>query len=372
MRVLLIYQLFGPYHRARWLHFRKQCIGTGWDPIGLQLFSGQDLYNWRPANSGLGSIKDLSLNTNGSDNIRWFDVPRLLRTLELLHPDVVIINGWGTRDSLFIHFSCRLRGVQRVVVSDSQEVDFDRSAVKERIKKFILKGVGSAFVAGGPQRRYVQKLGVPLHKITLGCDVVDNDHFKPAQALRRPGGYRLLTVARLAEQKNLIAAGKAYLRFVSGRPKSEAWSWSVAGYGPQECEMARLAATSDGRICLLGPVDYEDLPATYAAADLYWQPSRWEPWGLVVNEAMASGLPVLVSARCGCQEDLVTRETGWTFDPLDDDDMVRALTTAATSHTLWPVMGRAAATHIDDWNLGRFSDGLMEAVRLATQEGAIC
>lgn len=127
-----------------------------------------------------------------------------------------------------------------------------------------------------------------------------------------------------------------------------------------------MAKSSKGRIRLLGAVDYADLPATYAVADLFWQPSRWEPWGLAVNEAMASGLPVLVSTRCGCHEDLVTERTGWTFDAFDEDDIVRALNQAANAHAEWPAMGHAAAAWIEDWGLERFSQGLAQAVRLAT------
>ncbi len=176
----------------------------------------------------------------------------------------------------------------------------------------------------------------------------------------------LLSVARLSREKNLLSAGHAFLRFAASRPASEPWQWSIAGYGPLQAEIQSMASASGGRIRLLGGVDYADLPAAYAGADLFWQPSRRDPWGLAVNEAMASGLPVLVSARCGCNEDLVTDATGWTFDPFDEEDMVCALHRAADAHAAWPAMGRAAAEHIENWGLMRFSNGLAQAVRLAT------
>jgi glycosyltransferase involved in cell wall biosynthesis len=210
-------------------------------------------------------------------------------------------------------------------------------------------------------------LGFDEGKITDGCDVVDNDHFYPARKKRNASGCRILTISRWSPEKNLVAAAKAFLDFLRGRPESEAWTWKLAGYGPLESELRECARRSAGRIQLLGAKDYSELPLTFADADLYWQPSLREPWALVVNEAMASGLPLLVSNRCGCHENLVTAETGWTFDPTSHDGMVQALQTAAASHRQWPEMGASSARLIEQWGLQRFSDGLNQAVRIATQ-----
>lgn len=368
VRVVLIYQFFGPYHLARWRHWRTAARDLGWTPLALQLFAKPDLYQWQSTLVQDPGFFDLGLETAGRDALRWRDVPRLLKTLRDLRPDVVVVNGWGMRDAVLTHLWCRLRGIARVLVTDSQAIDFKRTAYKEQIKREIIRGVGSAFVAGAPHRRYAADLGVPPARITDGCDVVDNAHFALAREQRRAGGYRLLSVTRLAEQKNLLGAGGAFMSFINQRPVDEPWCWSIAGYGPLESAVQAMADGSGGRIRLLGAVEYADLPATFSHADLYWQPSQWEPWGLAVNEAMAAGLPVLVSNRCGCQEDLVNAQTGWTFDPDDEQDMVRALMAAADAHHQWPTMGRAANAHITDWGLERFSAGLSEAVRLAVGE----
>ena len=372
LRILLIYQFFGPYHLARWKHWRAVAAGLGWTPLALQLFRRPDLYQWQPSGDRQQGFIDLGLETAGRDRLAWRDVPRLIGALRQSRPDVVAVNGWGMRDAVLAHLWCQIRQIPRIVVSDSQAMDFSRPALKESIKRIVLRGTDSAFVAGGPQRRYAITLGVPASQISLGCDVVDNAHFEPAQRQRQPGGYRLLSVARFSEEKNLLSAGRAFMRFVAARPSSEPWSWSIAGYGPLAAEIQALAGSSAGRIRLLGAVDYDQLPAMYAAADLFWQPSLREPWGLAVNEAMAAGLPVLVSARCGCQEDLVTDRIGWTFDPLDEHGMVQMLHRAAEAHAQWSAMGYAAAQRIEDWGLERFSAGLEQAVRLATGAREAC
>lgn len=365
VRVLLIYQFFGPYHEARWLHFRRLALLSGIEPLALQIFRQPDLNDWT-ARGSIPGVTSLNLMTDGNDNLRWLDALRLFGAFEKLEPDVVLVNGWGSRDAVLAHAWCRWRGTARVLVSDSQSSDFNRNRLKEGLKRKIIHGVRSAFVAGAPQRRYVEALGVRPAAVVDGCDVVDNAHFAPARVVRQTGGFRLLTVARWSPEKNLLEAGKAFMAFVAGRPESEPWCWSLVGYGPLAEQVKSMAQNSQGRIRLLGAKTYTELPAAFADADLYWQPSIRETWGLVVNEAMAAGLPVLVSNRCGCHEDLVTPGTGWRFDPFSEQGMVQALEGAACHHAAWPMMGAAAVALIDRWGLPRFSAGVLDAVRIAT------
>lgn len=369
MRVLLIFQFFGPYHIARWRHWRPYARSLGWTPLGLQIFGAPDLYLWQASDEeDRDGILDLGLTTNGRDNVHWGDARRLFGGLSRLSPDVVLVNGWAMRDAILAHAWCRAHRVPRIIVSDSQHEDFVRHPLKEGLKRELIRGVGSGFVGGTPHRRYLGRLGVSPDRVSDGLDVVDNTHFSVARSMRRVGGHRILTVARLSPEKNLLAAGEAFLQFVNERRDTGDWKWLIVGYGPQEQQIRVLVARSRGCIEWLGAKQYQDLPAIYAAADLYWQPSIREPWALTVNEAMASGLPVLVSRRCGCHEDLVTEETGWTFDPFCSDAMAQALERTAQSHARWPAMGRAAAALIAQWDLARFSSGVMQAVRFAVDQ----
>jgi glycosyltransferase involved in cell wall biosynthesis len=363
-RLLVIYQHFGPYHAARWCALRPAAASAGLEAVGLQLFARAGEHDWEPPGA-LEGVTDLALSPVPYEGLRWADAPRLWRSLDAHAPDVVAINGWRTRESLVAHAWCRRRRVPRLVVSDSLPAVAGAAWFRDFGKRAIIRGVGSAFVAGTPQRRYLQSLGVFPAAIWQGCDAVDNAHFAVARGTRGPGGHRLLTVARFSPEKNLRAAAQAFMRFVAARPAHEPWRWRLAGDGPQRDALRQVADGSGGRIELLGWRSYRQLPDAYADADLYWQPSLRDTWALPVNEAMASGLPVLVSARCGCSEDLVTANTGWVCDAASDEALYVGLQRAAAARDAWPAMGEAAARHVAGWGLDAFTAGLLGSARCA-------
>lgn len=364
-RVLLPYATYGPYHLAR-IRVAVPAFGAqGLELMPVELFRSSGVYRWSPESSS-STIVRLNLSKAAKDDIPGWGVPRLLQSISGLRPDVVLINGWGLRHSLALHAWCRARGVARVLVSDSQAKDSARKPLRERLKSLIVRGCGSAFVAGTPQRRYLESLGFDSRRIFEGCDVVDNAHFG-AKATQGPRARRLLTVARFDSSKNLLRACAVFTRFAKSRP-SEAWEWAIAGYGALEPELTEAARRSDGHVRILGYVDYPTLPEVYAEAGAYWQPSVSEPWGLAVNEAMASGLPILASSQCGCHEDLVSDTNGWTFDPFSDEAMHQGLERAAGDYSRWWQMGLASVTRIKAWDLGRFADAAILATRLALQE----
>ncbi len=114
-----------------------------------------------------------------------------------------------------------------------------------------------------------------------------------------------------------------------------------------------------------GFVQYDDLPAYYALADALVHVSTVDQWGLVVNEAMASGLPVVVSDACGSAPDLVQNKgSGIVVGALDVAALVDALVTLAGDAGLRVRMGRASLEVIKIWGLPRFVGAMLEAARI--------
>ena len=134
-----------------------------------------------------------------------------------------------------------------------------------------------------------------------------------------------LFVGRLAEEKNVTGLIKAWLDY---RAQGGAWSLVLAGDGPERKAVEDLLAGSAHRdeVFLLGHKSSRELIPLFAFARCFVLPSTREPWGLVVNEAMAACLPLIVSTRCGCAEDLVVEgENGFLFDPGDQNALVSCL-----------------------------------------------
>jgi glycosyltransferase involved in cell wall biosynthesis len=120
-------------------------------------------------------------------------------------------------------------------------------------------------------------------------------------------------------------------------------------------------------VLLPGFKQYPDLPAYYGLASAFIHASTTEQWGLVVNEAMASGLPVLVSNRCGCAQDLVREGVnGFTFDPYNVEEMANVMLrlTETPKHRLTE-MGDASRQLISAWGPERFARGLHDAAETA-------
>jgi glycosyltransferase involved in cell wall biosynthesis len=358
-RIVLMYRQFGPYHVARLRFCREFFAKRGLDIVGMELFRKQLTYNWEAAPADAGIVRCDFTPVRG-DALRRSDIPKLLWRLKREKPAAVFVSGWSTTDALSTHALCSAMRVPRILVSDSWAKEGTRPAYKEKTKSLILRGIAAAFVAGTPQADYLLRLGMQRESLFIGCDAVDNAHFASATS-NRPWGYRLLTVARLEPPKNLLRAAEAFLQFLSEDTGRFPWFWQIVGYGSLEPKLRELAIRSRGRIALAKGRGYEELPATYAGANLYWQPSISDTWGLVVNEAMAAGLPVLVSDHCGCAEDLVDAGVGWTFDPRSTASIVVGLQRAAADWRRWGDMGRAAQHKIADWGLERFAHGAYDA-----------
>jgi glycosyltransferase involved in cell wall biosynthesis len=222
-----------------------------------------------------------------------------------------------------------------LVMSESARQDEPRTWWKEVIKRRIVGLYSAALVGGQRHVDYLVELGMPRECIFTGYDVVDNAYFcRRAEEVRGqksevrkkyglPENY-FLASARFIEKKNLPTLIRAYAAY---RQKSDArgnppWDLVLLGDGPlREALNSQLSTFNLHRhVHLPGFKQYQELPVYYALARAFVHPSTTEQWGLVVNEAIACGLPVIVSERCGCVPELV-QDNGFTFDPFNEHEL---------------------------------------------------
>jgi len=265
--------------------------------------------------------------------------------------------------------------------------DEPRRPWKEALKRRILKRCSAALAGGAAHVQYLRTLGMPDHRIFMGYDAVDNSYFSERAretraketTLRQTYGLPLryfLASARFIPKKNLIRLldGYAtYLELHQSEQSEDPWSLVLLGSGPLEAAIRRRIRELkiEGRVLLPGFRQYPELPVYYGLAGAFVHASITEQWGLVVNEAMASGLPVIVSDRCGCAADLVKDgENGFLFSPLDHVQLGKLMFHLARNQIDRAAMSGASQRIIRDWGPERFADGLWKAAQRAKEVGA--
>ena len=372
---------FVPYHHARWQAFAENHPGscvvielTDKDPFSVLEFSAgkktaYDRITLFPGRPGA----EITAHEIGV---------AISRKLEELNPDCVCLNGYASPLALFALAWCAKNRVPTVMMSESTEWDESRKAWKEWVKSRLIGLCSSALVGGTPHAEYMAKLGMPMRNIFLGYDVVDNGYFQTGAANARahadelrerhalPENY-LLACARFTPKKNLQGLLEAYRLFRASAPVAESYDLVVMGDGPGRSALFELRTRLglESHVHFVGAKTYEDLPTYYGLASAFIHASTTEQWGLVVNEAMASGLPVLVSSRCGCSLDLVREGVnGFTFDPFNRETFAGKMMNFIDANL--PALGRASQQIVAEWSPQRFSEGLTHAVASAFMSGA--
>ena len=330
--VAVIFHRFGPYHCARLAAAAKE-----FDVLGIEESAETSEYDWNSVDRIDGFRRETLLGRGERPANPAREIARRLGALLDRHrPDAVVIPGWSDPAALTALRWGWENGVPAVLMSESTAFDEPRRAWREWIKSRVVRRCAAGLVGGEPHAAYLAALGMPCERIFRGYDAVDNGHFAAgAQAVRAheaaarerlglPARY-FLASSRFVPQKNLPGLLSAYAayRVAAGR---DAWKLVLLGDGSLRASLseqtAALGIADD--VSMPGFKQYEELPAYYGLAGAFVHASVREPWGLVVNEAMASGLPVLVSDRCGCARDLVADGVnGWVFPPDDFSKLTR-------------------------------------------------
>jgi len=255
-----------------------------------------------------------------------------------------------------------------------------RSWVKESLKSWMLRRCGAALVGGRRHAEYLVSLDFPPDRIFLGYDAVDNDYFAWESALARrdagevrselglPPAY-FFACTRFLKRKNIDSLLRGYGRYRESHT-AKPWGLVISGSGEQAGKLRAL----ERQLRLTGVqwpgfVQYDELPKYYGLAGGFIHPARSEPWGLVVNEAAASGLPLLVGRTVGAAYELVRDgQNGFLFDACDPESICRAmLDLSEMSAAERNRMGQQSRNIVSEWSPLRFGNGLSEAIRAASQ-----
>jgi glycosyltransferase involved in cell wall biosynthesis len=225
------------------------------------------------------------------------------------------------------------------------------------VRRFV--AAGDAWIAYGSRAaRELVRLGADPDGVVIVPNVGRLATTQPRKDQDRPYGLRFLFVGQLIERKGVRELLDAFTELGTG----ELW---IAGDGPAR-ELASSVAGRTDRIRMLGHLSWEELQATYAAVDVLVLPSRYEVWGLVVNEALERGLPVIVSDQVGAANDLVRPGVnGLVVDAGSSVALHEALRTISTwPPDRWAAARATSSTKTAEWSRDRAADSLVKAARL--------
>jgi glycosyltransferase involved in cell wall biosynthesis len=299
--------------------------------------------------------------------------PGLLPALRRFRPDAVLLTGYASVYHLQGALSSALLGSQTLYLSDANELPPKtlRGHAKRAFLSLFYPRMDAFVAIGENNRKHYLALGVPETKLFRFPYAVDNADFQAEAARLRPlrgalrqtfgvpeGAFCVDFVGLLSSTKNVAEL----IRAVSAAPGQFLLN---VGSGPERAALEQLAADLlPGRHRFAGFLNYDRVSEGYAAADALALTSLSEKWGLVCNEAMNFGLPVVVSDRVGAAPDLVVAgETGFVYPSGHGAALSRALMEAEELiRRDRAEVARAVAARVKLYSVEAMAQGLFEAM----------
>jgi 1,2-diacylglycerol 3-alpha-glucosyltransferase len=374
---VLIFANFGFYHLAR-----LRALAEVYPVTAIELAAEQKLYGWHADKAGydIVTLHDGAFEDRRSFRVRLRLVLSLWRALNTIRPRALLIPGYADVCCLAAAVWARMRRARTVMMFETTELDWPRVRAKELVKKALVKLLFDyGFVGGQRTADYLEKLGMDSRRIVRNFNVVDNAFFAlGADRVRHtscaadwglPAQY-FLYVGRLAPEKNLEGLLRAFRRYVDD---GGTWPLVLVGTGPQEEYLKRVVHTLAlaDLVRFAGFKNGRDLFPYYGFASCLVLPSIREPWGLVVNEAMACGLPVLASCVCGCTPELVfSGINGYTFAPGDEKDIADGLSRLASlPEDSRAAMGLASRRIVVSFSPAKWAESAVEVLARSESHG---
>jgi len=301
---------------------------------------------------------------------------RLRRWILDQRPDAVLCTGWH-HPSLFIGLAAARTSGAPCLLRCESNLLHKRALPARCFQRLILRLFAAVLPIGQLNRAYYSAFGVADSKMFPAPYFVDNARFSAAaagadrNALRSrwkipESGFCFLFAGKFEHKKH----PEILLEAMDGMSSAHLL---IVGSGPMESELRGLAARLGISCTFTGFLNQTEIPGAYAAADCLVLPSdSGETWGLVVNEAMACGIPAIVSDRVGCRSDLISEGiTGLSF-PFGSMSALRAcMHELASDPARTHEMGGRARELIGNYSVGSAAAGVLAALdSVARKRGA--
>lgn len=309
---------------------------------------------WRSRSSGFGERRTIHLPLDTGSQLR------------AIAPDVVISAELGFRTALASRYA-RRTGTPLIcwaTLSEATERDLDPARL--RLRKLLARRVDHWIVNGESGKREVARYGVALHRISsIPQSITPRSSIVPPAPDKEPTRpLRLLYVGQLSSRKAILPFAHALEDWAVASGRTGDMSLAIVGDGPLRGELIQLAEASRVRIDLTGFKTYEDTVAEYQNHDVLVLPTLADEWAVVVNEALASGLPVLGSNQSQAVVEMITDGVhGFVFPPTREGYVAALDRLGACDRAVLRRMASASAQRAHDFAIEEVAPRVASLVR---------
>lgn len=354
MRIVLLAKMPTPYRTPAYAELATR---TGIDLTVLYLSSREPNREWdlEPGEMKYEFLPGRTL-TLGSNHFVHVNSSIFAR-LKQLDPEVVITSGYNVSDLVAIAW-CIANRKKHISQTDGTVQSEGRLTFAHRIVRKFVKRFTTAYVSpSSGTSRLFRSWGVPESKIFRSPLAVDQAKF----ATKRTRVWDLLFVGRLVEDKSpsfFLDVAVAVSEILDRRIRC-----LIVGDGPLRRKL-QAKSTLEPRVDVefSGFLSQDQLPHVYATSKVFLLPSAWEPWAVVVNEAAASGLPIVISSFAGAAGDLVVDDDNGYVLPLEVGLWAEAVSSLLVDGDLASRMGRRSRERSGDFTFVLAADGFQAAI----------
>lgn len=293
---------------------------------------------------------------------------KLLQKLDELKPDAVIAGAIAFYSGAIATNWAVKKNKKLIIFDDAKLENVKRNFIIDWIKKNIYKNVNAIFCPAPDWNKTFEYFGFKQQQIFYGVNVVNNDFWSEDissfNEIELPEKF-ILSVGRMIPQKNFFYLIAAYKEYISKTDNPLALV--IVGDGPEKNKIDEFIKKEGLDSVYSFPFQSQErLRTFYYKASYFVLASKYiETWGLVVNEAMAAGLPVILSNKVGCSTTLIEEgKNGYLFSPTDQNELTDILIKlhSFTDHQLQE-MGKYSQKVIENWDINRFNSGLYDAIK---------
>lgn len=370
LALMFMWEHFSAYHVDR-LEAVAQAFRGRYIVVGIEIAARSRTYAWKPVKSD-DTFKRYTLFPDGvaEEVSPWRKLRGFLQVLRRYRPVGVFLCNQDQPEILAACALLRLYGIRTYAMLDAKFDDTPRKVLKEAAKQLVFRLYRGGLVAGQRHRDYYRFLGLPLEWAKTAYDTVSVERVRrQAGTDLAPGGKPhdkrdFVVVARFVPKKNIQTAIRAYARFRAICPGASQ-RLLLSGSGALETEYRALVAELgvDG-VVFCGFLDADAVARIVADAMALLLPSVEEQWGLVVNEAVALGIPVLCSDNVGARDTLVrSGVNGFVLEAGNHEGFAACMALLTCDPGLWRRMSLASHALAPLGDVVEFVRGVSELVQ---------